>query len=810
MGIQTQDTFVTGSRGSSGVPTVGQAIAAWNPSSGGDTWTAQAATSTFSYNSSTSQGQITGSNAANLATLNGEVSGSQKSWYDSLATANFQRTSSSDTTGIILRFTNANNYYRAVLGPNGLVISKVVNGTATQLAGPFAFSDSGSKFTIKFLAQGFGLNGSVNNLAAKVWLVGQGEPSSYQVTASDGSLASVGLVGVYLKGNSNSTTQSVDSFLSQDPSQFTPAPAYNAVEDLPYGMTNYVNPTNPPVLAQQMISDLATWGSGTWLRHQLQEQSIETAPGLFNWALLDDAVYRCNVAGIKVWLCLQGFASWRLSIDGYGNNCKLAAPVTTAYAYTAIPVTALPAGANVPHLGQITIDYGGANPETVYIWNPGATYTAGVALLSISTSKTAQVAWTPAFNHVGSAQIYQQNGPMLPSAADMAYVAGQVAARYNGQAGYGKIDVLQIENENYDILPRIGVQSAAWDNGGAILAPVYVAAYNAIKAVYPTCVVCACAVRKTAATSLQHQINWLIGFFAGVKALGGSVDAIDKHDYRDGNTDWNGNPVPDPRQNTYTDGTGAVINNPNVSLELWTMKNVAAQYGYSPQINIGEFGCLLYDDGTGFNATTNATYSSGTPTTSIGVTSLAKTIADATPIWMDTGGANPELFYAWGQTAVSGSATTIQITTNPAGSLQAQVAWTPAHTHNSGVTIYAETSGNTQTQANDLIFTQAMYDAGRANQISHMFRYDLNNTAVVAATTVPQNSNWPRSWTQSINNVYTYLPGYYLTLLYAQLAETRYWQGLPTGKNITMTAYGSALSLSSPYSGAITMSEQVP
>lgn len=811
MATQEQDTFATAGRGSSGVPTVGQPIAAWNPASNGDSWTAQAAASTFSWNSSTNQGQTTGSSTANIATLNGSISGSAKSWYDSLLTANFQRTNTGDDTSLVVRFTNANNFYRAGLNSSGqLYITKVVNGSATTLGTPFSFSDGGAKYTIKFLVQGFGLNGTVNNLQAKVWLTGQSEPTSYQVTATDSSLTSVGLVGVRLKGNSNSTTQSVDSFLSQDPSQFTPPPTYNTVEDLPFGMTNYVNPNNPPQLSQQMISDLAAWGNGAWIRHQLQEQDIETAPGLYNWALLDDAVYRCNQAGIKVWVCLQGFASWRLTVDGYGNNCQLAAPVVTGYSYTSIPVTALPAGANVPHLGQITIDYSGTTPETVYVWNPSGTYQAGVTSLGISTSQGSQVAWTPVANHLANAQVYQQNGPVLPSAADMATFAGLVAARYNGTAGYGKIDVLQVENEAYDIVTRIGTQNASWDNGGAILAPVYVAAWNAIKAAYPTCVVCACAVRKTSATALSHMINWLVGFFAGVKAAGGKVDAIDKHHYLDGNTDWNGNPVPDPRQNTYTDGTQTVINNANISLTISTMKQVAAQYGYSPQINVGEFGWLVYDDGNGFTATTSANISSGAPITSISASALAKAIPNATPLWIDTAGANPETgVYAYGQ--ASSGATTIQITTNPAGNSQAQAAWTPAHNHNSPVTIYAETSGSTQSQTNDLVFTQAMYDAGRANQIAHMFRYDLNNTAVVNATAVPQNSNWPRSWTQSINNVYTYLPGYYLTMLYAAFAETRFWQGLPrNGKAITVTGTGSALTMSSSYSGAITMTEAIP
>lgn len=794
MANQEVDTFATGGRtAGSGVPTVGTTITWWSPASNSDNWTAQAATSTFSF--SGSQGQTTNSTTANVATLNGTIGGNNKTWYDSLVQANFQRTNTSDGTGVVARFQNINNYYRAFLNnASQLVITKVVGGTATVLGTPFSPTDgsqnANAHYTIKFLVQGFGLNGTVNNLQAKIWLVGTGEPAGYQVTATDASLTQVGLVGVYLKGNNAPNIQSVDTFSAVDPAQYTPAPTYATLSDLPYGMTNFVVTSNPPVTSQQTITDLSGIGNGAWIRNQLQWASIETAQGLYNWAILDDLVYRFNQAGIRIWQCLQGAPSFRLTRDGYGSNTTLTAQLTASTPYTSMSVAALPAGAHIPHGATLSVDFGGAHPETVTVNNPGATYTAGATTITINS-------FTPAFTHSIGAQIYESTGgPVLPSATDMATFAGLVAARYNGTAGNGKIEALQIENEAYDAQTRVGAQSASWDNGGAILAPVYAAAYTAIKSAYPGCLVVACAVRKTPNTALAHIQNWLTGLFAGVTA----IDGVDAHYYRDSTTDWNGNPVPDPTLDTLVSSGGAV-NTPSIQRELSTLKTYAALYGFSPSINIGEFGWLVYDDASGFTSATNTTITKNIAITTITVASLSQNIPDATPLFIDTGGANPEgPIYAWGTATASGTPVTIQITTNAAGHAQSQASWTPVFTHTSPVNVYAALGGIAQSQTQDMLYSKAMYDAGMANGASHMFRFTMSPVSSVTVGNVPQNvtgaSGAPRSWTQTMSSVYTYMPGYYMTKMYAAQASTRFWTTLPTdGKDLTMTGTNTALTM---------------
>src|SRR5260221_8728328 len=115
-----------------------------------------------------------------------------------------------------------------------------------------------------------------------------------------------------------------------------------------------------------------------------------------------------------------------------------------------LAVAALPAETYYPHKTQIAVEYGGAHPENVYIWNPGGTYTAGATTINISTSTASQVNWTPAFTHAIGAQIYEATGgTQLPGPAEMATYAGVIAARYNG-GGRGAHPGKEIINKRCD------------------------------------------------------------------------------------------------------------------------------------------------------------------------------------------------------------------------------------------------------------------------------------------------------------------------------------------------------------------------
>src|SRR5260221_411994 len=488
--IQAQDTLLTGGRGASGIPTVGATITGWSPSSDGKNWVAQAATSTFAYDGVGFRGSTTGGTTANIATLN-DATG--RAWYSSAPVyGEFLKTAAADAVGVIARLQDVTIYDRAEVANNNLNIVKVVGGTGTSIA-TTPFTDGGVKFWIKFYCVGFGLNGTYNNLQAAAWLDGNAEPA-YQIGASDAALTQTGLVGVRMKGSGAGTTQYCYNFSASDAPAITPAPTYNVTRDIPPGQTYYQG-VNPLPLSQQVITDLVGWGNGAHLRIQTQWKTIEPLINFYQFDLLDHVVYLCNQAGIRVCLVLQTAPTFRLTRDGCGNNTTLSAARNSGTAYSTLAVNALVAGTYLPHKTQLTVEYGGAHPENVYVWNPGNTYTAGATSIAISTSTASQINWTPAFTHAIGAQIYEATGgPQLPGPSEMATDATQIAARYNGTAGYGTIEEIQIGNEEWDAQTRFPGNA---DNGGRVLAPVINAAYPAIQAVYPSCIIIRASVRKT-------------------------------------------------------------------------------------------------------------------------------------------------------------------------------------------------------------------------------------------------------------------------------------------------------------------------
>jgi len=85
---------------------------------------------------------------------------------------------SNSNFGVVLRWTDGNNWYKAFIDGSSLFIQKKVNGTTTILASvPFS-ATAGSSYTIHFRAVG-------STLTANVWAASGSEPSGWMVTASD-------------------------------------------------------------------------------------------------------------------------------------------------------------------------------------------------------------------------------------------------------------------------------------------------------------------------------------------------------------------------------------------------------------------------------------------------------------------------------------------------------------------------------------------------------------------------------------------------------------------------------------------------
>src|SRR5205085_2508518 len=95
---------------------------------------------------------------------------------------------SSNSLGVVARWTDTNHFYRALIDGGSLLIAKRVDSTITYLNHvPFS-SSVNTKYTVKF-------NVSGTTLSAKVWQTGTTEPSNWMVTATDSTFSS-GKVGI--------------------------------------------------------------------------------------------------------------------------------------------------------------------------------------------------------------------------------------------------------------------------------------------------------------------------------------------------------------------------------------------------------------------------------------------------------------------------------------------------------------------------------------------------------------------------------------------------------------------------------------
>ncbi len=121
------------------------------------------------------------------STTNAEVvlSGSLTSY----ANANF---------GAVLRWTDANNWYKAYMSGSTFYIQKKIAGNATFIASAPFTANANTSYTIRFRIVG-------TTLSAKVWATGSTEPSAWTVTATDTSIAA-GYCGIRMQTQSGTAT----------------------------------------------------------------------------------------------------------------------------------------------------------------------------------------------------------------------------------------------------------------------------------------------------------------------------------------------------------------------------------------------------------------------------------------------------------------------------------------------------------------------------------------------------------------------------------------------------------------------------
>jgi hypothetical protein len=160
----------------------------WGTSSGLRPWGGDANTNA-AFSIVNHVGQISGKQAAALqATLNVEsndaellVSGSV-SQFDAKGNANL---------GIVLRWQDANNWYKALIDGTNLQLLKAVNGKISVISQHAFAATSGANYSIRFRVLG-------SNLFAKAWLSSRPEPANWTLMMIDTQLTT-GMSGVRVK-----------------------------------------------------------------------------------------------------------------------------------------------------------------------------------------------------------------------------------------------------------------------------------------------------------------------------------------------------------------------------------------------------------------------------------------------------------------------------------------------------------------------------------------------------------------------------------------------------------------------------------
>jgi hypothetical protein len=172
--------------------------ALWGTASDGQTWGGDAnAQSAFSIvnnrgqvsNSATTYSAVLGPVATNAEVL---FSGSMSNYTN-------------NNLGAVLRWRDANNWYKAYISGTTLIVQKRVNGATTILGSVPFTATPGTSYTLRFRVVG-------TTLYARVWQTGTAEPANWMVTVTDTTFSS-GFCGLRMLAQ-NGATASYTSFLA--------------------------------------------------------------------------------------------------------------------------------------------------------------------------------------------------------------------------------------------------------------------------------------------------------------------------------------------------------------------------------------------------------------------------------------------------------------------------------------------------------------------------------------------------------------------------------------------------------------------
>jgi hypothetical protein len=171
----------------------------WGTASDGQKWGGDANTaSVFSINGNA--GQVASGNTSYNAVLGASATDAEVVFSGSI------NSFSNANIGVVLRWKDANNWYKAYIDGKNLVIQSRINGTATTLKSVAFTATANTSYTIHFRAVG-------TTLTANVWKTGSSEPSGWMASATNSSLPT-GQCGVRAQVSSGATMK-ITSFKAQ-------------------------------------------------------------------------------------------------------------------------------------------------------------------------------------------------------------------------------------------------------------------------------------------------------------------------------------------------------------------------------------------------------------------------------------------------------------------------------------------------------------------------------------------------------------------------------------------------------------------
>ena len=170
----------------------------WGTASDGLVWGGDANKQSF-FSINTNMGQVSNGSGQYTALLGPTVTDAEVLFSGSLS--NFTKAN----LGAVLRWSNSNNWYKASINGNILMIQKKINGTLTLLGKTAFAATGGTSYTLRFRVVG-------STLYTKVWQTGATEPTSWMITVTDSSLQS-GKCGIRMQVQSTVTVD-ITSFLA--------------------------------------------------------------------------------------------------------------------------------------------------------------------------------------------------------------------------------------------------------------------------------------------------------------------------------------------------------------------------------------------------------------------------------------------------------------------------------------------------------------------------------------------------------------------------------------------------------------------